>query len=67
MDDLLPLVYQELRRIAARQLGGEPAGQTLCTTALVQEAWMERAKLHRIQWQNRCAADSSPSAHSMSG
>lgn len=53
MDDLLPLVYQELRRIAARELRGERPGHTLCTTALVHEAWLELEKLHRIEWQNR--------------
>ncbi|HET7618745.1 MAG TPA: sigma-70 family RNA polymerase sigma factor [Vicinamibacterales bacterium] len=53
MDELLPLVYEELRRIAARELRGERPGHTLCTTALVHEAWMELERLHRIQWQNR--------------
>ena len=53
MDDLFTLVYAELRRIAARQLRTERAGHTLCTTALVNEAWMELAKLNRIQWQSR--------------
>ncbi|HEX5474635.1 MAG TPA: ECF-type sigma factor [Vicinamibacterales bacterium] len=53
MDDLLPLVYEELRRIAARELRRERPGHTLCTTALVHEAWLELEKLHRIQWQNR--------------
>jgi RNA polymerase sigma-70 factor, ECF subfamily len=53
MDDFLPLVYEELRRIAARELRRERPGHTLCTTALVHEAWLELAKLHRIQWQNR--------------
>lgn len=53
MDDLFTLVYAELRRIAARQLRSERAGHTLCTTALVNEAWVELAKLNRIQWQSR--------------
>jgi RNA polymerase sigma factor (TIGR02999 family) len=53
MEDLFTLVYAELRRIAGRQLRGERAGHTLCTTALVNEAWMELAKLDRIQWQSR--------------
>lgn len=52
MDELLPLVYTELKRIAARELRGERPGHTLCTTALVHEAWVELAKLRRIQWQN---------------
>ncbi|ANB17505.1 ECF-type sigma factor [Dokdonella koreensis] len=38
--DLLPLVYDELRRIAARHLSGERAGHTLTPTALVHEAWL---------------------------
>jgi RNA polymerase sigma factor (TIGR02999 family) len=42
-DDLLPVVYAELRRLAARQLAGEPAGQTLQPTALVHEAYLRLA------------------------
>jgi RNA polymerase sigma factor (TIGR02999 family) len=53
MDDLLPLVYGELKRIAARQLRSERPGHTLCTTALVHEAWLELSHLDRIKWQNR--------------
>jgi RNA polymerase sigma factor (TIGR02999 family) len=53
VDDLLPLVYDELRRIAARELRRERDGHTLCTTALVHEAWLELEKLNRIQFQNR--------------
>jgi RNA polymerase sigma factor (TIGR02999 family) len=53
MDDLFTLVYAELRRIAGRQLRGERSGHTLCTTALVHEAWFELAKLDRIRWQSR--------------
>ena len=53
MEDLFTLVYAELRRIAGSQLRGERAGHTLCTTALVHEAWFELNKLNRIRWQNR--------------
>ena len=53
MEDLFPLVYDELRRIAARAMRGERSDHTLCTTALVHEAWLELSKLTRIQWQNR--------------
>jgi RNA polymerase sigma-70 factor, ECF subfamily len=53
MDDLFTLVYAELRRIAGRQLRAERAGHTLCTTALVNEAWVELTKLDRIRWQSR--------------
>src|SRR5437868_11687455 len=42
-DDLLPLVYAELRRLAARQLAGEAPGQTLQPTALVHEAYLRLA------------------------
>ena len=53
MEDLFPLVYDELRRIAARKLRDERASHTLSATALVHEAWIELSKLKRIQWQNR--------------
>jgi RNA polymerase sigma factor (TIGR02999 family) len=39
-DQLLPLVYRELRRLAAHKLAGEPPGQTLDATALVHEAYL---------------------------
>lgn len=39
-DELLPLVYDELRLLAERQMGGEAAGHTLQPTALVHEAWL---------------------------
>ena len=39
-DELLPLVYEELRHLAARQLARESSGQTLQTTALVHEAYL---------------------------
>lgn len=53
MNDLLPLLYGELKRIAARQLRNERPGHTLCTTALVHEAWLELSHLDRIKFQNR--------------
>jgi RNA polymerase sigma-70 factor (ECF subfamily) len=53
MDEMFPLVYNELRRMAARKLRSERDGHTLCTTALVHEAWLELSKLTRIEWQNR--------------
>ena len=53
MEEMFPLVYNELRRIAARKLRGERDGHTLSTTALVHEAWLELTKLTRIEWQNR--------------
>lgn len=39
-DELLPLIYDELRRVAGRQVQAEPAGQTLTATALVHEAYL---------------------------
>src|SRR6266567_5291726 len=39
-DKLLPLVYDELRKLAAHRMANEAAGQTLQATALVHEAWM---------------------------
>jgi RNA polymerase sigma factor (TIGR02999 family) len=53
MEQLFPVVYHELRLIAARKLRSERADHTLCTTALVHEAWLELKKLNRIEWQNR--------------
>lgn len=53
MEQMFLLVYNELHQLAARKLRGERDGHTLCTTALVHEAWLELNKLNRIQWQNR--------------
>lgn len=52
-DDLLPIVYQELRRLAAHKMAGESAGHTLQATALVHEAWMRLVGSEQQQWQNR--------------
>ena len=38
--ELLPIVYEELRRLAAHKMAGEAAGHTLQATALVHEAWL---------------------------
>lgn len=46
--DLLPQVYEELRRLAAAKLAGQPTGQTLDATALVHEAWL---KLNRADFE----------------
>jgi len=46
----LPLVYDELRRLAARRLAKEKPGQTLQATALVHEAWLRIAGAHDQQW-----------------
>lgn len=52
-NELLPLVYQELRRLAAHRMSLEPAGQTLQATALVHEAWLKLVDLPAQSWQNR--------------
>jgi RNA polymerase sigma factor (TIGR02999 family) len=53
MEEILPVVYDELRKMAARRLRDERTSHTLSATALVHETWLELAKLNRIQWQNR--------------
>jgi len=53
MDRLVPLVYDELRRIAHGQLQGERAGHTLNTTALVHETYLKLVKINQVQWQDR--------------
>jgi RNA polymerase sigma factor (TIGR02999 family) len=52
-EDLLPLVYEELRRLAAHKLANEAPGQTLQTTALVHEAWLRLGGSHQAHWQGR--------------
>lgn len=52
-DQLLPLVYQELRRLAAHKMASEPAGHTLQPTALVHEAWLQLVDSPYQSWQNR--------------
>ncbi len=51
--DLLPLVYEELRKLAAARLAQEPAGQTLQPTALVHEAWLRIVASPGAQWNSR--------------
>lgn len=53
LEQLLPLVYAELRRIASRQLGGERAGHTLPPTALVHEVYLRLVGQRRVDWNNR--------------
>ncbi len=53
MDRLFPLVYDELRRIAHRQLGPDPPDPTLGTTALVHEAYLKLVDQTRAAWQDR--------------
>jgi RNA polymerase sigma-70 factor (ECF subfamily) len=49
----MPLVNQELRRLAKRYMFGERAGHTLQTTALVNEAYLRLVNSRRVNWQNR--------------
>ena len=51
--ELLPLVYEELRRLAAHRLAGERPGQTLQPTALVHEAWLKISGDDQRQWTGR--------------
>ena len=51
--DLLPLVYDELRRLASLRMAGEGAGQTLQATALVHEAWLKLVSGTERTWENR--------------
>jgi RNA polymerase sigma factor (TIGR02999 family) len=52
-DELLPLVYEELRRIAISKLRNEPAGHTLQPTALVHEVWLKISASDRQVWRGR--------------
>jgi len=51
--ELLPIVYEELRRLAAQKMANEKPGQTLQATGLVHEAWIKLAGSADQQWQNR--------------
>jgi len=51
--ELLPLVYEELRKLAAHKLANEAPGQTLQPTALVHEAWLRLIRADCIQFENR--------------
>lgn len=53
LDAIVPVLYEELRRLARRELRGEQTGHTLSTTALVHEAYLELSKLANIEWKSR--------------
>lgn len=53
LDQLIPLIYQELRRMASRYMNRERDGHTLQTTALVNEAYLRMIDAHNVQWQDR--------------
>src|SRR5437667_10226716 len=52
-DALLPLVYEELRRLAAQKMAREASGHTLQPTALVHEAWLRLTGGENRQWDTR--------------
>jgi RNA polymerase sigma factor (TIGR02999 family) len=52
-DELLPLVYEELRKLAAQKLARETPGQTLQATALVHEAWLRLGGDEQPSWDHR--------------
>lgn len=62
IDDLMPLVYDELRRIARRHMRREGEGHTLQPTALVNEAYLKLVRQTRAEWEGRthflCVASS---------
>jgi RNA polymerase sigma factor (TIGR02999 family) len=53
LDKLMPLVYDELRRLAHRYMKRQKDGQTLQTTAVVHEAYLRLAGRDEVHWQNR--------------
>jgi RNA polymerase sigma factor (TIGR02999 family) len=52
-DELLPLVYEQLRHLAAQKMAHEAPGQTLQATALVHEAWLRLVGKEQVQWSGR--------------
>jgi RNA polymerase sigma factor (TIGR02999 family) len=52
-EELLPVVYEELRRVASSKMANEAPGQTLQPTALVHEAWLRLGGDQQPRWQNR--------------
>jgi RNA polymerase sigma factor (TIGR02999 family) len=53
LDRLMPIVYDELRRLAHRYMSRERPGHTLQTTALVNEAYLRLVSWREVRWQNR--------------
>jgi RNA polymerase sigma factor (TIGR02999 family) len=52
-DELMPLVYEELRRLAGARLRDERADHTLQATAIVHEAYLRLVDQRRVRWRNR--------------
>jgi RNA polymerase sigma factor (TIGR02999 family) len=53
LDEMMPLVYDELHRLAERYLAGERPGHTLQPTALVHETYLRLINQRRVNWRNR--------------
>jgi RNA polymerase sigma factor (TIGR02999 family) len=53
LDRLIPVVYDELRRLAHCYMARERARNTLQTTALIHEAWLRLVDAHQVDWKNR--------------
>lgn len=53
LDQLIPLVYDELRRLASRHMNGEVPNHLLQTTALLHEAYLRLVDQQAVAWQNR--------------
>jgi RNA polymerase sigma factor (TIGR02999 family) len=52
-NELLPVVYEELKKLAAHKMAQQPPGQTLQATALVHEAWLKLAASDSTNWRDR--------------
>src|ERR1044072_8290557 len=53
LEEITPLIYEELHRLAHRYMGKERPGHALQTTALVNEAYVRLIDWKNVQWQNR--------------
>lgn len=53
MDELIPLVYNEMHKMARGRMIGENDDHTFCATGLVHEAYLKLLEFNRIEWQNR--------------
>ena len=53
LDQLVPLIYPELRRLAKRHMNREDPGHTLQTSALINEAYLRLVDQQDVEWQNR--------------
>lgn len=53
LEQLMPLVYEELRRMARNHMRRQPSGHTFQTTELIHEAYLKLAKQNEQNWQNR--------------